>query len=70
MSDGRYIYFISESGSVRVAPADASDPIVSTNELGDYCRVTPAISEGALYFRTMHKLIAVSHNPVGNNGKM
>ena len=45
---------------MNVVPADASDSIVTTNELGEYCLATPAISEGMLIFRTQHKLIAVA----------
>lgn len=61
VSDGKHIYFTSESGSVNVVPADGSYSIVTTNELGEKCLATPAISEGVLFFRTQHKLIAVSH---------
>ena len=62
VSDGRHIYFTIESGSVRVVPADGTYSIVETNELGEHCLATPAIAEGVLFFRTKHKLIAVSHN--------
>lgn len=59
VSDGKYLYFTGETGDVYVVPADGEFSIVATNELNDNCLATPAISEGVLYFRTQHKLIAV-----------
>jgi outer membrane protein assembly factor BamB len=59
VSDGRHLYLASERGSVTVVPATASFSIVATNQLGETCLATPAISEGTLFFRTRSKLIAL-----------
>jgi outer membrane protein assembly factor BamB len=59
VSDGRHLYFTSETGSVFVIPATGSFSIAATNHLEETCLATPAISHGTLYFRTRSKLIAV-----------
>ncbi len=59
VSDGRHIYFTSEQGVVFVLPAADQYSLVGTNELHETCLATPAISDGALFFRTREKLIAV-----------
>ena len=59
VSDGRHLYFTSELGNVFVVPATDKFSVVATNPLGETCLSTPAISEGALFFRTRGKLIAV-----------
>ena len=59
VSDGTHVYFTSESGSVNVVLSDGTDSIVATNILGENCLATPAVSEGALFFRTQQKLISV-----------
>ncbi len=59
VSDGRHLYFTSEMGVVHVVPAADKFAVVATNPLGETCLATPAISEGALFFRTRGKLIAV-----------
>jgi outer membrane protein assembly factor BamB len=58
-ADGK-LYFSSEDGDVFVVKAGPELEIISTNAMKDICMATPAISEGALYFRTHHYLIAVS----------
>lgn len=59
VSDGRHLYFTSELGNVVVVPATDKFSIVAANPLGETCLSTPAISDGALFFRTREKLIAV-----------
>lgn len=59
VSDGRHLYFTSEQGNVFVVPATAKFSIVARNSLGETCLSTPALSDGALFFRTRDKLIAV-----------
>lgn len=59
VSDGRHLYFAGETGKVLVVPASDKFSSVATNDLGDICMATPAISEGMLLFRTQTKLIAV-----------
>jgi outer membrane protein assembly factor BamB len=57
-ADGR-IYCTSEQGEVRVFKAGPKLEVVAVNQLDDYCMATPAISNGAVFFRTQHHLIAV-----------
>jgi outer membrane protein assembly factor BamB len=59
VSDGRHLYIASELGNVFVVPASATFSVVATNKLDATCLSTPAISDGALFFRTSEKLIAV-----------
>jgi len=59
VSDGTHIYFAAETGKVFVVPANEKFSIAAENQLGDNCLATPAISDGILFFRTQHKLIAV-----------
>jgi hypothetical protein len=59
VSDGRHLYFTSETGSVYVLPATDSFSIAATNRLRETCLATPAVSNGTMYFRTRSKLIAV-----------
>jgi outer membrane protein assembly factor BamB len=58
-ADGK-LYFSSENGDVFVVKAGLDFEILSTNSMNDICMATPAISEGVLYFRTQHYLVAVS----------
>lgn len=60
-SDGK-LYFSSEEGDVFVVKAGPDFEILATNSMKDECMATPAISEGTLYFRTHHYLVAVSDN--------
>ncbi len=59
VSDGRHLYFPGETGKVLVVPATDRFSMVATNDLGDICMATPAISPGTLLFRTRSRLIAV-----------
>ena len=59
VSDGRHLYFTSEMGLVHVVPVGDKFSVVATNALGETCLSTPAISDGALFFRTRNKLVAV-----------
>ncbi|MSU51031.1 MAG: pyrrolo-quinoline quinone [Opitutus sp.] len=59
VSDGRHIYFTSELGNVFVVPATGKFSVVATNKLAETCLSTPAIADGALFFRTRDKLVAV-----------
>lgn len=58
-ADGK-LYFSSEEGDVFVVKAGPEFEILATNSMKDECMATPAISEGTLYFRTHHYLVAVS----------
>ena len=59
VSDGRNLFFASETGNVFVVPASPKFSIVSTNSLNETCMATPAISAGALLFRTRDHLVSV-----------
>jgi outer membrane protein assembly factor BamB len=57
-SNGR-IYFTSEEGDVYVVKAGTAFEQLAVNPLGEVAMATPAISEGAMFFRTRGHLIAV-----------
>ena len=59
VSDGHHLFFASEVGNVYVVRADGKFSVVATNKLGETCMATPAISEGALFFRTRQYITAV-----------
>jgi outer membrane protein assembly factor BamB len=60
VSDGRHVYFTSELGNVVVVPVAEKFSIAATNTLGETCLSTPAVSGGALFFRTRDKLVAIA----------
>ncbi|PYI82348.1 MAG: hypothetical protein DME26_17970 [Verrucomicrobia bacterium] len=60
-ADGK-IYCTSEQGTVHVVKAGPKFEVLAKNELGEICMATPAISEGAMFYRTQHHLIAISAN--------
>jgi outer membrane protein assembly factor BamB len=57
--DGK-IFYTSEEGSVFVLKAGPVFEQIAENALGETAMATPAISEGALFFRTRTRLIAVA----------
>jgi len=59
-SDGK-LYFSSEEGDIFIVKAGPEFEVLATNSMKDECMATPAISEGTLYFRTHHYLVAVSN---------
>lgn len=58
-ADGR-VYFTSEDGDVYVVKAGPTFEVIATNPLGEVAMATPAISEGALFFRTRGHLVAIA----------
>ncbi|MBI4660248.1 MAG: PQQ-binding-like beta-propeller repeat protein [Verrucomicrobia bacterium] len=58
-ADGK-IYFTSELGTVYVVKAGPKFEVLAKNEMGETCMATPAISEGALFFRTRHHVVAIA----------
>jgi outer membrane protein assembly factor BamB len=58
-ADGK-LYFPGEQGDIFVVKAGPKFELLSANPLNDICMATPAISEGVMFFRTHHYLIAVS----------
>jgi outer membrane protein assembly factor BamB len=59
VSDGRNLFFASETGNVFVVPVGAKFSILATNSLDETCMATPAISDGALLFRTRDHLVSL-----------
>lgn len=59
VSDGRHLFFPGETGRVLVVPVADEFSKVATNELGETCMSTPAITDGRLLFRTRNRLLAV-----------
>ncbi|MBC8344233.1 MAG: PQQ-binding-like beta-propeller repeat protein [Bacteroidetes bacterium] len=59
VSDNK-IYVAEDNGRVYVVQAGPEFKLLATNYLRDICMVTPAITEGIIYFRTSKYLIAIS----------
>ena len=59
VSDGRHLFFTSETGSAYVIPVDSKFSITATNKLGETCMATPALNNGVLFYRTRENLIAI-----------
>lgn len=59
VSDGKHLYFPSETGNVFVVEAGPKFNIVATNSMDEICMAAPAISDGSLYFRTRGHLVCV-----------
>jgi len=57
-ADGK-LYVTSETGNVFVIPVGKEFKIAGPYSLGETCMATPAVSEGTLFFRTRHKLVAI-----------
>jgi outer membrane protein assembly factor BamB len=56
-ADGK-LYFTGEESGVRVVQAGPKFELLAVNPLGDPCMATPAISDGMIFLRTQHYLIA------------
>ncbi|PYI88043.1 MAG: hypothetical protein DME26_04280 [Verrucomicrobia bacterium] len=59
---GEHLYFTGEQGDVFVLAATDKFSVLATNQLGGISLSTPAISEGALFFRTTEKMLAIGFN--------
>ncbi|MBX3733949.1 MAG: PQQ-binding-like beta-propeller repeat protein [Verrucomicrobiae bacterium] len=59
VSDGRNLYFTSETGDVIVVAVRPEFSVLSRNLLGETCLATPALLDGVLYFRTRNHLMAI-----------
>ncbi len=53
------LYFSSEKGEIFVVKAGPEFELLAKNDMKDICMATPAISKGAIYFRTKDYVIAV-----------
>lgn len=58
-ADGK-LYFSSQEGDVYVVKAGPDFELLATNLMNEKNLATPAISDGKLYFRTHHHLVAVA----------
>jgi outer membrane protein assembly factor BamB len=56
------IYFTSEQGSVFVVKAGGNFSVLATNQMSEVCMATPAISDGAIFFRTQDHVVAVGRH--------
>ena len=56
-SDGR-IFIVNDEGEVYIIKSGKEFEILSNQKLNDICMVTPAITDGIIFFRTQNKLIA------------
>jgi outer membrane protein assembly factor BamB len=54
------IYLAAESGDVYVVKAGDTYELLATNPIGEPCLSTPAISDGMIYIRTTHHLVAIA----------
>ena len=59
-SEGK-IYFASEHGAVYVVKPIPEFTVLATNQMGEVCMATPAISDGTIFFRTQGHVIAVGN---------
>jgi len=59
VSDGQNLYFTSEVGNVYVIPANGHFSVTATNTLNETCLSTAAVSDGTLFYRTRHQLLAI-----------
>jgi outer membrane protein assembly factor BamB len=57
-ADGR-LYFTGEESGVRVVEAGPKFKLLAANPVGETCLATPAISDGLLFVRTEHHLVAL-----------
>jgi outer membrane protein assembly factor BamB len=57
--DGK-IYLANEDGDVYVLKAGTAFQVLATNQLGESCLASPAISGGVIYFRTATRIVAVA----------
>jgi outer membrane protein assembly factor BamB len=59
--DGK-IYIAGEDGDVYIIEAGPTYRLLAKNSLGEVCLATPAISAGAIFFRTQSRLVAIAQN--------
>ena len=59
-SDGR-LFFASEEGIVSVVRAAREPEMVASNDMGEPCMASPAISDGMLFIRTRSQLFAIGN---------
>ena len=60
VSDGTKIFCADETGNVHVIAVADELQTLGMNRLGDLCRSTPAVGDGAMFVRTAGKLVAIN----------
>lgn len=65
-ADGR-LYFASEQGEIRIVRAGPVFELLAVNTLDDYVMTTPAISNGTLFVRSQHFLMALGKRANGKS---
>jgi len=60
-ADGK-IYCTTENGDIHVVQAGPEFRPISVNKMHEICMATPAISQGALFFRTRNHLVCVAED--------
>ena len=58
IADG-LLYAVSDEGVVYTVKCGKAFEVIAENKLNDICMVTPAITEGIIFFRTQERLVAV-----------
>ena len=58
-ADGK-IYAISEDGEAYVVKAGPKFELLATNQMGETCMATPALSQGMIIIRTLSKIMAIA----------
>ena len=58
IADG-LLYAVNDDGNVYTVQCGKAFKVMAENELNELCMVTPAITEGILFFRTQERLLAL-----------
>ena len=56
----RRVYFTSEDGEIFVVKAGPKYELLATNNMGEVCMATPAISDGTFFIRAQRHLYAIA----------
>ena len=56
------VYFASEEGVVSVVAAKTEPEVLATNDMGEPCMASPAISDQTLFVRSAYKLWAIGQS--------
>jgi outer membrane protein assembly factor BamB len=59
------LYYSSEDGDIYVIKAGPKFEVLASNDIGEICMATPAISEGTIFFRTQSHLVAITERAKG-----
>ena len=59
MAAGGVLYFSGESGAIVVVKPGTTFEVLATNDMGETCMATPAVSDGRLFIRTRHHVVAI-----------